>query len=97
MNTCCGKEVKTRFCPHCGREVNRKPAEGLLDHVAKIMGVKERAAERSREWAETNNNDKRCERRVQQDEATARKWLDWHNALVSLLLLERSYERGELK
>ncbi len=53
---CCGREVKTPFCPHCGKECNSHPLSGLLVHVQGRVNHFRKATERWKKVVE--NNDK---------------------------------------
>lgn len=85
MNTCCGEEVKTRFCPHCGKEVNKEPILELLAHIKKSMGEKVSRAKQTRRWADEGRNGESWDSRIANRDALAKKWTDWHNALVTLI------------
>lgn len=80
MNTCCGQDRTTPYCPMCGKQLVLPPAEELLAYV-RFMGVN---AEREREKVEKARYRDGGERLKQATENAA-KWKRWADALEKLI------------
>jgi hypothetical protein len=79
MMKCCGRDdVTTPYCPHCGKQLRRNDALGLL---AYCKMHRDRAVERVA-WCEKNVGNLGESRRAA---ARLAKWGGWTTALEGLL------------
>lgn len=90
MATCCGAEVKTPFCPSCGKQLKpADPLRGLLAHVRSMAKMQETIRENRRNSPSRQPRDdeqkRKRERRQKRDEARCAKWKAWGDALEALL------------
>lgn len=80
--TCCGKPVATRFCPHCGSEVNTTPIRQLLMHIR----MRAQAEESALKSGEADLADGlKGERYIAGRKVSVAKWRGWAEALEKLI------------
>lgn len=89
---CCGKEVQTSFCPHCGKEgPESQSLNGLLVHCRENQRQREN---HEREWSERLENGASPENEVERERYLAKKhrvsakWRNWADALQELINAE---------
>lgn len=75
--TCCGEEVATRFCPHCGAEAGGHDLMTLLAHC--------RHAVAQAEARYADSKARKNERSMRIKAAPLRKWSAWVAALESVV------------
>ena len=75
MEECCGKQVKTKFCPDCGRPSSLKPGLTLLHHCRTQVLINERRKKRREQYAGEGQVVVR----------SLQKWMDWVAFLEEVL------------
>jgi hypothetical protein len=81
---CCGFEIDTNFCSHCGADRrSANPLSGLLRHVEVEM------EQAKRKLNEVVNSDgyqpEHRRRRVETKKRVLDKWTAWHDALKAAI------------
>jgi hypothetical protein len=74
---CCGEEVTTRFCPHCGEEKRGHDLMTLLAHCQQSLAKAEEG------YAEAKSRE--SERSMKIKSAPLRKWSAWVAALEAVV------------
>ncbi len=76
---CCGNEVKTPFCPMCGRPIKRTPLLTLLWHVQSHIRINQRVLSKKEQY---KGHHESCNRALV-------KWSDWAKALKKVIQKEK--------
>lgn len=85
---CCGKDVKTPYCPECGSMLRpRTPLHGLLAHCRAIADVQREKSKEHRRWMKAMEEAGKSTggERVDRFDAAAEKWESWRDALEEVL------------
>lgn len=77
---CCGKEVKTPFCPMCGKPTERTPLMTLLWHIQRHIELNKRALSKPEQY---EGNHKSCKKALE-------KWSAWAEELKRVMQTDQA-------
>jgi len=86
MSSCCGNEVETRYCPHCGKKHKTSPLDELAEHGEKRLAADMKRLvtlhKTLRAFEDRGRNDSNVGKLIEKCELRIANWKRWLKALT---------------
>ena len=85
---CCDRDIKTPFCPHCGKAMHDSASaiSGMLAHIRVQVQANTRKVDMLNEATPSDERSKRrVARSLRLKQKLLDKWASWHDATVKLM------------
>ncbi len=85
MGQCCGRECKTAYCPHCGKQFSDpNPLAALREHLRKNVKQANQTLSHAKRHAEIDTSE-RAAAYAKSSEVVCAKWQSWLDAIDQVL------------